>query len=822
MIFKHSLSLGLLMTASLFAGLAFAEDGLEPYDEAPPPTLKAQPTPEVSSSGKKDAPQLMAEIPPQELLFDLKIGEKLVGSVPVTYTDSWVEINDIDIVIEQLNAAKNPESFRGLLTGKIETATPRDETDIGQVTVDPNQFLISMTIAKESLIKQELDTSIQEFKPYDKWVFANAFRATGNTDFQSDTDDRFALDHTTTFGEGRWFIESRGFLPKDETYQASDLTFNYHFNHSTLKFGMLETVGQNFAFSRNFLGFGLSSELQAYEDLRNLRGSRIELYVPSRAQVDIYRGNRILYSRILDFGLQEIDTSRFPSGSYGVRAVITETDGTETEESFNFSKFLEISPRGKPEYNVQVGISRDGNLGIGTTPVYQAEVKWRLLDNFQAEMDIYGGKGLNFFEPTLTYYLDNDNRFENSMTYSSAGDAAVNFDFYGKGFKETDSWTMSYSNAFKGFNYDEALYTEDDFETFVSRQQERFNVSYNSRFGDKVKLSLSAAYSDNGQEQIYNYGPRLRFDIFKDRVHTLYSDSRLTMSGGDSSFFTGLTYRRTARPWRLETTLGRGRTKNNAFWKQRNMISYDNTAANGRGTYVQVTNDNDQQNGSLESRNDLIVRHQTDKTALRAFARNAVGGNYDNSDNRAAGLELTTSMLITEEGKTARLPKLSTRGMAVIDIIGDSTIEAEFDVLINNVARARGKIGESVPINLTPYKTYTINLVPVKGADLIKVENKKEVISILPGNIAKLEWRVDKSILLIGRLLDIGGKPLAWKTIRGIDTFTTTDGFGNFQIELSSRNQPFVNLKEKGTCTLAVPELTFGDFYINIGDMVCV
>jgi len=823
---KHPLLACTLTSVLLLSAHAFAQeegDGFEAYEETPPPVLQKVETPEVKAVSQEDLKKgLLAEIPPQELLFDFKVGDKLLGSIPVRFTDSWVEVTEIDAVIDQLSMVKNPEMFKGLVTGRIDKETPREQDGIGKISVDPNRFLVNMEIAKESLIKQEVNIETQEFLPYDKWVLANSMRATGNWDFQSDTDDRFAIDHITTFGKGRWFFESRGFLPKSEDYKVSDATFNYHFDHSTLKFGLLETVGQTFAFSRNFLGFGLSSELKAYDDLRSLRGSRVELYIPTRSQVDIYRGTRILYSRILDFGLQEIDTSRFPSGSYELRAVITEGDGTQTEEFINFSKFLEISPRGKPEYNIQVGIARGDNFEMGTDPIVQAEVKWRLFDNVQAEMDFYGSKGLGFFEPTLAYFVDDKNRFESGLTYSTAGDAAIDLDFYGSGLRESDSWTMSYSNTFKGFDYDMLEFTEDDFENFLSGERERFNVSYGSRFGERTKLTLSGSYSDNGEVQTYNYGPRLRVDLIKDRKHSLFSDSRLTIGGGSSRFFTSLTYRRTHRPWRLETSLGRGRYKDHAFWTQKNTLSYDKTAGNGRGTYVQLTNESRQEDGAVESRNDLLVRHQTDKTGIRAFGRYAAGGTLDNSDNRSVGLELTTATVWSEGGEKARLPKISTRGMALVEIVGDSSIDAEFDVLVNGTARAKGRIGESVPLNLSPYETYTITLAATKGADLIKVEDKKEVIGILPGNIAQLKWRVDKSVLLIGRLLDIDGKPLAWKTIKGLDTLSTTDAFGNFQIELSARNQPFVNVKGKGTCTLAVPELTFGEFYVNIGDMVCV
>ncbi|MEC9291100.1 MAG: TcfC E-set like domain-containing protein [Pseudomonadota bacterium] len=827
MMMKHSLLACTLSSILLLSAHAFAQeegDGIEAYEEAPPPSLQKVETPEVEAVTQQDLKKaLLMDIPPQELLFDFKVGDKLLGSIPVKFTDSWVEITEIDAVIDQLNMVKNPELFRGLVKGRIEKGAPREQDGLGTISVDPNRFLVNMEIAKESLIKQELDVATREFQPYDKWVLANSLRGTGNWDFQSDTNDRFALDHITTFGKGRWFFETRGFLPKSEDYQLSDATFNYHFDHSTLKFGLLETVGQDFAFSRNFFGFGLSSELRSYEDLRSLRGSRVELYIPARSQVDIYRGSRILYSRILDFGLQEIDTSRFPSGSYEIRAVITETDGTVTEETLNFSKFLEISPRGKPEYNIQVGISRGANFEIGTSPIVQAEVKWRLFDNTQAELDFYGGKGLGIFEPKFTYFLNDHNRFETTLAYSSAGDAALDLDMYGQGIFEGDTWSVNYSNAFKGFDYDTTNLTSDDFELFLSGQKERLNLSYGSRFADnKAKITLTGSYSDNGEVQTYTYGPRLRFDLIKDRKHTLYSDSRLTMGNGTSRFFTSLTYRRTHRPWRVETSLGRGRYRDHTYWSQRNTLSYDKTAGNGRGTYVQITNDNRQESGAVESRNDLLVRHQTDKTAIRAFARHAAGGNIDNSDSRAVGLELTTSTIWTEGGDKSRLPKISTRGMAIVKLDGDPSIDAEFDILVNGTARAKGRIGESVPVNLAPHETYSITVAATKGADLIKVEDKKEVIGVLPGNIAQLRWRIDKSVLLIGRLLDIDGRPLAWKTIKGLDTLSTTDAFGNFQIELSARNQPFVNVKGKGTCTLAVPELTFGEFYVNIGDMVCV
>lgn len=806
-----------LATSALSMQVSFAQSTeMEPFNEAPPPQ-----TPTLNTNMDLRA-GLLADIPPQELLFDLRVGDKLLGSVPVLYTDSWVHITDIDAVIDRLSMVKTPENFRKLLSGKVMTDTPREFDGIGKLSVDPQNFLVNLTVAKESLIKQDLASEAKTFVPYDKWVLSNSIRATGTWDFQSDTDDRFSLDHKTAFGEGRWFVQARGFLPRSEGYNITDAAFNYHYDESTLKFGLLETLGQDFAYSRNFLGVSYSSELAAYDDLKNLRGSRLELYVPSRAQVDIYRGNRIIYSRMLDFGLQEIDTTRFPAGSYSVRAVITETNGNVTEEVLNYSKFLEISPRGKPEYNIQVGVARGEAFDFGTTPVYQAGLKWRYWDNLQAEFDIYGSAGLNMLEPGFIFFHGDDLRLEGAFAYSTAGDAGINFDLYNKGLRENDSWSLGYSNAFKGFDYDITQFTSDDFETYLSGQQERLNFHYNTRLSNDATLSFAAAYTDNGQDQRYNYGPRLRFDLLKSREHRIFSDTQLTMSSGSGRFFTSLTYRRNANPWRYEGSIGRGRQQGYAYWNQRNVLSYDKTESNGRGTSVQLTNDNYQHNGAVESNNDLLVNHQNDTLALRTYLRNASGDTIDQSEKLSVGGEITTSMIWTEDGHKAQLPKVSDRGMAVIDIVGDESIEAEFEVLVDGVARGYGRIGESVPVNLMPYETHSITLRATKGADLIKVEDKQEVVSILPGNIAQMQWRIDKSILLIGRLLDINGRPLAWKTIKGLDNFGTTDAFGNFQIEINARNQPFVDVKGSGICTLAVPELTFGEFYINIGDMVCV
>lgn len=245
------------------------------------------------------------------LVFDLYVGGRYQGDVVVTYTDTLLTLHAPEEAVDMFPNVKNPAALLPLLANPIET--DRTVPGLGRVHINRALFRVEVFIEPQHLTIQKINITEEDLEPEKKFTLRSDFKVNGTTDFDSDP-SRLSVFHRTRPSVGRNHIDWQGIMNRGQGYDLTDLAFAHETGQLTYRAGLLETDGQRFASSREFTGFEVGTTEKTLFNNPLHQGTRLEVFVPESAKVDIFRGEQIIFSRILDFGLQEIDTSRFPGG----------------------------------------------------------------------------------------------------------------------------------------------------------------------------------------------------------------------------------------------------------------------------------------------------------------------------------------------------------------------------------------------------------------------------------------------------------------------------------------------------------------------------
>lgn len=107
--------------------------------------------------------------------------------------------------------------------------------------------------------------------------------------------------------------------------------------------------------SYRMLGAEFGSFYGTLIDPANDLATPIEVLLPKRAQVEIYRFGVLVTSRIYDAGLQLIDTRSLPDGTYDVRVVVRDGGQILLDQQRTFSRINSALPPGKLGFRLRAG-----------------------------------------------------------------------------------------------------------------------------------------------------------------------------------------------------------------------------------------------------------------------------------------------------------------------------------------------------------------------------------------------------------------------------------------------------------------------------------
>ncbi len=771
---------------------------------------------------------------PESTVFDLYVSDTYAGSVVATYTEKWFEIEDPSDATAQLTTLKGDLApITALFTGRIEgrrsvaeSGTVYSDLSTFRIILEPNpSFLRAKGLALgQRLGDPEPGLSLQQT------MGVAAF----NDDAQGSTS---AFTHRGLVSSGDVFFRSNGFLAQDEPFQLNEATLGTVVDDYQARAGLLQMHGQSFTPSLRFAGVQFQTAEELFLDNDTARGSRLEIFVPSRSTVKFFRDGQLLAVKVLDFGLQEVDTSAFPQGSYDVDIVITDSAGRDTQERRFFTKAGFLASRTKPTIYLSAGTVRD-TLEVLDIPLGELGIRMRASDFFDFSVGV-AATDENSIANTELNGLYDVVRVGLSGAVSPNGDRAeaanVGFTLLGVGVygrvsradgQDTVSAVVTPIPDVPNFlpqlasqQRDLVIQTQRGTTLSIARSVGPFDMRYNIQ---RNKVGFD--------DTRYAAGPSLDWRVISsigNNVTLRIGD--LKTESGSNRIVQGF-FRHALNPrWNLEAQLLQ-RWQDDQD-ESLGLLGFSHNSlqmASSTGERLQVLEEarrlknssSDGKNSTTDSlTSSLIGDLTTDYIRTGAFVRDVRirGG----SESTSVGLNAQSTVFISNTGEVDVAHPPQNDCVFVAELEGNRLSEDdEFDVMVNGQRQGIVSVGERAIVSLTPYRVYKVGLMAKASSSLVDYDAAVHEVTLFPGNVATRVWKVNKVYVLIGRLIDEQGNPISKERVRGAEGYGFTEDDGTFQIEVTGLSKLSVASKRR-KCTLDLALTEEPEFYLDVGDVVC-
>ncbi|WP_346839070.1 TcfC E-set like domain-containing protein [Microbulbifer sp. SAOS-129_SWC] len=694
-------------------------------------------------------------------------------------------------------------------------------TQVLGVIYDPDRFRADLFIGPEYLPTRQVQQD--PYLPPASNRFALSQHLSGSwSGARSDTaapgqDNRSATlfgETILSFGEsslqGRWSVSDTA----QTASQLSDLFWTRDYRGRALSAGLMQPRGSNSHFFNGGLLYGVefyqSNNTRLDADLRT--ATPLEVYLPVRGRVEVYKDGRLIHSQLIEAGNQLVGTRSFPQGAYEVTVKTYAEDGRQLDEFRQFfAKDSQLPAAGEWQWNLLAGMpaqispdhavpEREGDYLI------QAGAGRRLLDN----LGLFGNATLSGQSQALemggrwiTPHLD----VSSSLIGTSNGH---------RGRRLSVSLKSSWATLMLQESY---LQGGDDDTSLFGRDYRNRNATLNMPLG---RGRLSARYSrrDSGQEinpgqlQLANVavgGNTLR------TLEYLYPLARRKAWGGDLR----LSYNDSGREQLYSISLQF--RYNGAHWNHGASLRADTGAVAGDRQYAGFSsswNDGERWASDVQEQihgesdgGTLSLRSQTRVAGRRGYFTSGI--NYLDGDSRTLSYVGNFSTTLVSDGDHFTWGgEQSYDSGVLVDINGAR--DDQFEILINGQRRGYATGGGRSLISVPAFDTYEVAVRPL-GEGFYDYRDTSETVTLYPGNIASTSYQIKSLILVMGRITN-DGAPVADATFTLAGQQTTTDQYGLFQLQYYStpKNLAFTHIRWN-QCRVPVQVLGSNKDWLNLG-----
>ena len=772
---------------------------------------------------------------PQTTAIDIYYGQRYLLTTLATYTPNFLEFHTPKHIINFIPDILNQEKVLQTLSEPLEINSAlicrnqnnsncgRLSPEVAGIIFNADEFRANLFINPLFLDVRKIVEEIYLPSSTADWSFIQSLSA--SLSGQTDNDDRYSLSGISTLGKLQRRLQSQ-WIESDSTGLYLE-TLNYEENYQQYLFqgGLFRSpaYGLNFINQQRLFGGSAATTLETRTDMAIATGSEILVFFSSRSKVEIYKDNRLLDTRFYETGNQIIDTSRFPEGSYNVILKIREDNGIEREETVFFVKSRRLPPVGAPQYFAELGnviVDIDNNFfpelsktwvirsgytkrldsktgfntgGLITNKLLLAEIG---VSHFGLNLDA-GSSLMLTTQKDIGLLFNGRYRMGDLSTYLNyryvSADEDNNLDDPAT-LEPTRYWDpvpLSTTQSNIGLNYKIGSGSLNVQLRQNEREGQADQNGYSIRYIQSFRLKQDYSLQFNAEISDYDFGSRILFG-----VHLTHRKNRWTNNltsnyeSQDDEFGTaesGLTLSGSTR------------------WSDGELFESDlkATARAGHEIYRDYIGAGLDYNSSLGEGNFTFESGSLNDNNYTLYAGNATSSFVASKNNFAFGGSRISNSAV------------------IIELSGQNT-SAGFDVYVNNQKYDRIRAGKKSLINLPPYNTYTISIVPVTSKnDFVDFDNKTETITLYPGNVHHISWAVEKLLLVYGMATDPSGEPIKNARIEGAKGLAYSDEGGIFQAELSSDADILDFKSPSGSCYVSLPPLSIEKSILNLGKVIC-
>ena len=597
------------------------------------------------------------------------------------------------------------------------------------------------------------------------------------------------------------------------------------------------------------VGAEFGSHFAARIDAAQGLSTPIEVILPRASRVEIYRDSVLIRTVQLEAGLQRIDTSTFPGGSYPVR--ILATDGTQVvlDETRVFTRVSDLPPAGALAFRVRGGLRvRDTRLidplqsasdpflpEVVGEPVASASLGKRIGAATGIEVQALVVDDTVFGELAATTYRG---RVSGFAAVSAGSDKSYSV-------LASGSWQLPWGSLNLSGRHTRLADEFGDPELFRARfrpyfrSEDLISSSFSAPLGTG-SLTLTGSYSRSPElDRQYSVGARynrpLSFGAIGDARLSAFGfktdrDLRFGISislfrrlSQNTSGFAGVgaEYRQLsgavqgAEPEGLFPVAEARVTRSLDLGEADGLASIgastsaDNTAAFVAGSYSSNRGLLDMQL-QYEQRRGSTGQGDLNVTA-NGFSGFTLGGGKLSLGMREIG------------GDSAVLVDID-RSAIPDDFRDQLDGSSAFSVYVDSREVGRFAAGDSLTVMLPSLREYALQLQP-ENAPPYLIDLTRQSVPLWPGNVVRLSYAAQLAVTLFGRLVDENGNPLANTVLRVGNEASTTDSAGYFLLSgrLDQDIQP-IRQQVQACRPLRIADLVAsleGSEYFRLGSVTC-
>lgn len=763
----------------------------------------------------------------QTTAVDVFFGDVFLTTTMASYTPTTIEFHNPGDITANLSNLLMPEQVAGSLSGEVDSHVgevcfrPTDK-DCGSlapekvgVIFDENQFRADIFINPNLLAVQQRSFNRFLPEPEPDFTYINNLSLVYSGD--SDGEDQIGLNGNSYLSWGRQRVVAMwGANDAQGTSNANVEMLYWQFDQRGLQYqaGWFRSEGRFLTFvpSLDLLGVRFSTSLKARTDLDYAKGTPIELFLPTRSRINIYKDGRFITADFYEPGNQMLDTSRLPDGAYEIELQIIDSSGQEQIQTRFFVKSPRIAPMDEPQYFFEAGDVQLNNADTEfpesrSVPIVQGGYSQRLMSSLGMNVGGAATDDEALLEAGLYYVMDQFD-IEPKILLGSYGDYGYTLN----GFMRFHDVSASYQ--FRRVWTDHLIDDPDDFYLIpAARKQQNFSVSY----------------------PLYDGQLQLRHN-------------RSQTTGRQSSKVTALTYSRLL-PWmfqggnfRISTELSETDGDNVVMlrlsWNRREGAWYHNVSSELRSE-DRVGYDRDNllragYNGSWTDeelmRDDLTVnwRAQADDNATSLGVSSSLASELgkarlaiDYQDSHDTGGRMVyvgeASSSVSGNSNTIAIGGKHHAQSALIAEVAEADTDSEFRLYINSAPYGYLKPGQRIVVPVSPYQQYDISLRDI-GEDFVTFEKNNRKVVLYPGNARHIVWKPRTLLVLVARIVrpvpgctdrenDECWYPMANARANGVYGFSRTDANGFLQSEVLSGTERITFSSRDESCQVVLPKI---------------
>ncbi|WP_444932202.1 TcfC E-set like domain-containing protein [Microbulbifer sp. SSSA002] len=769
---------------------------------------------------------------PQFILADLYYGGQKIGTTPITVHPTYITFNSPTAVFDLLPQSTNPTLIAQLLQKPQDKNAHRvcqnlTQIDCGYlvpedfaVIYDSDLYRLDIFFAPELLPQQQAIAS--PFLPASSSgasLIQNLSATWSGVDSQTHGSNYSAtLNGNTIIGFGEHALRSQWHYLDEQGYQVSNLHWSRDFRGKTYSAGLFQPSG-NFGYftpAKSLFGFEFRNSHRTRTDLSHRQGALIEVNMPVRGRIEVYRENRLIYTDLLDAGNRVLNTSNLPSGAYEIEIRTFDESGRPLGTFIEFfAKDYYLPAPGEWHWGFLAGMPTKVTPYRGLPDYHnegflQAYLGRRISDNIALFSSVSASESEQVFEL-------------GGRWVSSLLELSPNLMLDGKGRKgyrleallETSWFTVSASSV--QLDNSDPVYSDENYSILnngfsqrnFSLQTQLWGGSLALRYSERDRFTLPGASS---------------FDDSRNKLSTL-SFQRAILKGDNWLGNLTFSYNRSDHE-DYSSIEFQFRHRSNHWQHTASLQSeYGNTPDGDphRITFDSRWHDRDiwameveQSFGAETHKHGYRLESHSRLSGRQGFIDTAISLSDENNQRVSNYLGSFNTSLMTTGKQFAWGGERALESAIIVDI--DGSDNKTFEVLVNGSRHGYAKGGGLSVVNLPAFNSYDVSLRPLDDG-FFQYREKSHAITLYPGNIAEASYNIQPLYVIMGRLTSYGnGLP---DTLVSINNYqVSTDQYGVFQLEVPIDIQDSTQLEVKWlTCTINLQVEDSGANWINLGTL---